>query len=182
MRVRADGGEGSGIAAQRCAPKAIAFAFVAAAWLLLDQLSKACADSFDVGARIAGPWLGIIELRLAHNTGGAWSMLSDSTMLLAIISVIVCLVVLVCFVIWARELSWLSTVALALVFAGGIGNAIDRFAHGYVIDFLCPVIIDFPIFNVADIGITCGIALFVVSLLLGAHGGRHATHPDGKDA
>ena len=50
--------------------------------------------------------------------------------------------------------------------AGGIGNAIDRFTLGFVVDFIEPTFIDFPIFNVADIGVTCGIILFIVSLLI----------------
>ena len=50
--------------------------------------------------------------------------------------------------------------------AGGIGNAIDRFTLGFVVDFIEPTFIDFPIFNIADIGVTCGIILFIVSLLI----------------
>ena len=53
-----------------------------------------------------------------------------------------------------------------LVVAGGIGNAIDRFTLGFVVDFIEPTFIDFPIFNIADIGVTCGIILFIVSLLI----------------
>lgn len=55
---------------------------------------------------------------------------------------------------------------MGLVAAGGIGNAIDRFALGYVVDFIQPLFIDFPVFNVADIGVTCGFVLLVLSLLL----------------
>ena len=47
-----------------------------------------------------------------------------------------------------------------------IGNAIDRFTLGFVVDFIEPTFIDFPIFNIADIGVTCGIILFIVSLLI----------------
>ncbi len=55
---------------------------------------------------------------------------------------------------------------MALVVAGGLGNAIDRFTLGYVVDFIEPVFIDFPVFNVADIGVTCGFVLFVVAMIL----------------
>ena len=50
--------------------------------------------------------------------------------------------------------------------AGGIGNALDRFTLGYVVDFIETTFIDFPVFNVADIGVTCGFVLFVLGLLL----------------
>ena len=53
-----------------------------------------------------------------------------------------------------------------LVVAGGIGNAIDRFSQGYVVDFIEPVFIDFPVFNVADIGVTCGFVLFLVGVIV----------------
>ena len=52
-----------------------------------------------------------------------------------------------------------------VVVAGGLGNAIDRFALGYVVDFIEPVFIDFPVFNVADIGVTCGFVLFFAGML-----------------
>ena len=60
-------------------------------------------------------------------------------------------------------------IGISLVVAGGIGNAIDRFTLGFVVDFIEPTFIDFPIFNVADIGVTCGIILFIVSLLIHEH-------------
>ena len=52
-----------------------------------------------------------------------------------------------------------------MVVAGGIGNAIDRFLMGYVVDFICADFIDFPIFNVADIGVTCGFVLLFIGLM-----------------
>ena len=54
-----------------------------------------------------------------------------------------------------------QTIGLALIIGGGFGNAIDRFALGYVIDFIETTFIKFPIFNVADMGVTCGIVIFL---------------------
>ena len=53
-----------------------------------------------------------------------------------------------------------------LLVAGGLGNALDRLTLGYVIDFIEPVFINFPVFNVADIGVTCGVVIFIVGLYL----------------
>jgi signal peptidase II len=47
-------------------------------------------------------------------------------------------------------------VALILIAAGAVGNFIDRLLNGYVIDFLYFALIDFPVFNVADIFVVCG--------------------------
>ena len=52
-----------------------------------------------------------------------------------------------------------------LVFAGAWGNCVDRLSHGYVIDFFYFILIDFPIFNVADIYVTVAAFLLVILLL-----------------
>ena len=51
------------------------------------------------------------------------------------------------------------------LFAGAVGNFIDRVVHNYVIDFFYFSLIDFPIFNVADIYVTCAVVLFVILFL-----------------
>ena len=53
-------------------------------------------------------------------------------------------------------------ITMAVVVAGAIGNLADRILHGYVIDFLYFSLIDFPIFNVADVYIVMGCLLFVI--------------------
>jgi signal peptidase II len=52
-----------------------------------------------------------------------------------------------------------------LIFAGAIGNFIDRLKQQYVVDFIYFSPIDFPVFNVADIYVTCGCALMIVLFL-----------------
>ena len=52
-----------------------------------------------------------------------------------------------------------------MIASGGIGNLIDRIRFGYVVDFLDFRLINFPIFNVADIFVTVGAALFIALLL-----------------
>lgn len=65
------------------------------------------------------------------------------------------------------ELSFLQVFALSIVVSGGIGNAIDRLFSGFVVDFICFDFIQFPVFNIADIGVTCGIVLLLVTMLKG---------------
>lgn len=141
------------------------FLVVALAWVLLDVATKRHFNAFAPGELVGGPYAGIFQLRLVHNTGGAWGIFDDATFALGVFSLVVCGVVLAYALASAKSSSPLLTGALALVFAGGAGNALDRFTLGYVVDFIEPVFIDFPVFNVADIGVTCGIALVLVALL-----------------
>lgn len=160
---------------------AILFAVTAAVWLAFDLVTKAAVDGYVPGKLIAGPFAGIFEFRLAHNTGGAWSLFNDSTLLLGFVSLLVCAVIVVYLFKIAPDSSRGMYFALGLVFAGGLGNAIDRFALGYVVDFIRPVFIDFPVFNIADIGVTCGIALFFILLLkemLSPHAEGDGVYPE----
>ena len=115
------------------------FVPLAALWLVLDIATKAYFNGFSVGQVVAGPFLGLVQFRLVHNTGAAWGMFDESTFALGVMSV--------------------------LVVAGGLGNALDRFTLGYVVDFIDTVFISFPTFNVADIGVTCGFVLFFAGML-----------------
>lgn len=141
------------------------FGLIVVIWLALDQATKFYFNSFELSEVIAGPFLGVFRFRLVHNTGAAWSMFSDSTFALGVFSLLICLLLLVYLFKMAPDSSLGETIGLSLVFAGGLGNAIDRFALGYVVDFIEPVFIEFPVFNVADIGVTCGFVVFFISLL-----------------
>ena len=55
--------------------------------------------------------------------------------------------------------------ALMLIASGAVGNLLDRILHQYVIDFIYVKVIDFPVFNVADIYVTIGAFLFAVIVL-----------------
>ena len=143
--------------------KIIIFCCIAVLWILFDQFTKLYFDS--IGNESIEFISGILNFSLVYNKGGAWGMFSDMTVVLAIFSLIVCAAVLVYVFAFAKDLPLVGYIGLALVFAGGIGNSIDRFIHGYVIDFLATQFIDFPVFNIADIGVTCGIVLFVFTLL-----------------
>lgn len=143
-----------------------AFFIITCVWVLLDQLTKSHFASMQPGGIIAGPFAGIIDIRLVHNTGGAWGIFSGNTTALGVFSLVVC-AVLMAYFFWQRnEVNACQTVGIALIVAGGIGNAIDRFMQGYVVDFIEFSFIDFPVFNVADIGVTCGFVLLFIGLFL----------------
>jgi len=103
-------------------------------------------------------------LTLHRNPGGAWGIFKDSSVLfLVLVPVIV--VFLVVAIIRNRD-RFLRAV-LGLILGGAIGNYIDRLAEGKVIDFLLFYIgsYPFPVFNAADIAVTCGTILLAVYVL-----------------
>jgi signal peptidase II len=60
----------------------------------------------------------------------------------------------------------MQKVSLTLIAAGGVGNMIDRFMFGHVTDMISFSIFP-PVFNVADIAVTCGCAMLILSLIIG---------------
>lgn len=145
----------------------LVFLGVTVVWFCLDMLTKSAINgAYEQGTVITDPILGLIRLHLVYNTGAAWGMFGDSTQVLAVMSLVVCAVLTAYLFFLSPRSGLLETVGVALVVAGGLGNAVDRFTLGYVVDFIEPVFIDFPIFNVADIGVTCGFVLFVLGMLL----------------
>ena len=136
-----------------------------AAWLALDQATKAWVNSYDLGDLIAGPFLGLVQFTLVHNTGMAWGLLEDSTIALGVLSIVVVAILAVYLLVCSAEMNLAETIGCSLVIAGGLGNAIDRFSLGYVVDFIEPIFIDFPVFNIADTGVTCGFVLFIAGFV-----------------
>lgn len=145
----------------------VLFCAVAVCWFALDRWSKLIADAHQVNQVFVKNVLNLFEFRLAHNTGAAWSMFSNSTLLLGVFSLLVCALILVYFFgIRKARMGALECLGIALVFSGGLGNAFDRLVNGYVVDFINATFISYPIFNVADIGVVCGIVLFFIGFLL----------------
>lgn len=100
----------------------------------------------------------IFELTYVENRGAAFGILQGGRVIFFIITFVVILGIL--YGIYklpttGRYMPLLTT--LSFVFAGAIGNFIDRLLQGYVVDFLYFSLIDFPVFNVADIYVTCSV-------------------------
>lgn len=122
-----------------------------------DQLTKGLIQQSMVLNQSIPVWDGIFSITYIHNTGAAFSMLAGKTQVLALFQVIIIGVILGYYIMKGRKSHPLLRISLAMIVAGGIGNLIDRLTLGYVVDFL-----DFhfwPIFNVADIGVSAGCVL-----------------------
>ena len=130
--------------------------------VLLDQITKAL-----VVERLADEPFSIIgdtvELRLSRNPGGAFSLLTGFTPVLAVLAAIVAIVLVR---VAQRAKDPVMVVALSLVLGGALGNLTDRvfrapgFLRGEVVDFVR--VGAFPSFNVADSAITVGAVLLLL--------------------
>ena len=133
--------------------------------VLLDQITKIVAEANLKEYQSVEIIKGFFDFTLCYNTGGAWSILSNATWLLALISV-VALGFMIYTLIKTNSLFYMIS---ASVFCGGlIGNLIDRLFNVGVVDFLDFNIFgyDFPVFNVADTFIVISAILIAVSMIL----------------
>lgn len=129
----------------------------------------------------------VLELTYVQNTGAAFSILSDHTWVLTLVSVV--MVAALVAVLWKKVITHpLGVFPLMAVIAGGVGNLIDRVAFGFVTDMFHTLFMEFAVFNVADIGITVGgvltalYAVFLYDKLEGKgsnHGGEGDRPADG---
>lgn len=104
---------------------------------------------------------GVFHITYTENTGAAFSMLSDKTTLLSVVTVAV--VGLLLFLLLSDKIRGkFACVLVALIASGGTGNLIDRIFRGSVTDMFDFRLINFAIFNVADIFVTCGALLFII--------------------
>ena len=107
------------------------------------------------------------SLYYVENPGAAFSILGNQTMLLIIVSV-VCLILIKEYIKEEKEFSNLSIISLGMIIGGTIGNLFDRILYKAVIDYLAFDIFkySFPVFNLADIAITVGAGLLLLSYFI----------------
>ncbi len=146
----------------------IPYLFLTFALILLDRWAKWwAASTLYVGQ--PEPLIGqSIRLTRVHNVGGAFGIFPGSGELFLAVSATVSLVLLALLLL-GRVRGILARVGMAVVLAGAVGNLIDRFLYGYVLDFF--EIRGFPVFNLADACITVGAGLIILHALIG--GDRH---------
>ena len=133
--------------------------------IIADQLVKYfVASGMSVGDT-AFSVLNLFDITYVQNQGAAFSILSGKLSVLSLISVVFCVGVIV-YWIKKKPTHPLLCTALTMMFAGAFGNAIDRIFRGFVVDYIQTTFITFPVFNIADIGITVGAALLVLYVIL----------------
>ena len=142
----------------------IGYLIFAVVWVALDQgvkfLVRAAIPLHTSQTFIPG----LFDLTYIRNTGAAFSILRSQTWLLTVLSGIAVVVLLVLLLRRAIP-SKLGMLSLSLLLAGAAGNFIDRLAFGYVTDMFQTTFMNFPVFNVADIGVVVGGFFLVLAVL-----------------
>lgn len=137
-----------------------------AAIIALDQVTKHFAELHLSPLGTSIPLIpGVFHLTSTHNTGAAWGMLPGFRWVFLPMTLIVCSLLIYAMIRHRGRLGVFSRVILAMLFAGAVGNAIDRTVFSYVRDFLDFRLINFPVFNVADSSLSVGCALLVLDSL-----------------
>ena len=133
----------------------VIFGLLGAALLGADQWVKAWVVGHLQMGETTSLFPGFLELMRVHNYGAAWSSFAGQKWLLLGVTGVILAAVL--WVLARRIVRHpLGICACCLILSGGIGNIIDRFRLGYVVDMLDCTFIAFPVFNVADCFVVCG--------------------------
>ena len=127
---------------------------LSALWVAVDQVVKYLVRTY-IPLYASVPFLPGMDLTYVQNTGAAFSLFSDHTWILALISLVMS--VLLALAVWKPLFRHpFGRTALALLLAGAVGNLIDRALQGYVVDMFHVLFMEFAVFNVADICVVVG--------------------------
>lgn len=150
--------------------------------VILDQLSKSYARAnlpIGTDVNVFDP---IFHFHYHENSGAAWGILQDHPWVFMTLSCVAIVAILVFLFLYRNKpLHPVLRYGLACIAGGGIGNMIDRFAKGYVVDFIEFGFFDFPIFNVADSFVTVGSFAIILYLIIDTVK-EYTQKTEGKDA
>ena len=139
-------------------------AFIVAVILFLDHVTKVATLENLAGSPTLVLIPGILGLQYVENTGMAFGMFANATELLIAFRIIG-MVVIALFIVFFDIQHLLGFISFAMVLGGGIGNIIDGFRYGFVVDMIKTLFVDFPVFNFADCFITVGEFVLIGYLL-----------------
>ena len=147
--------------------KRVGFALISFILLILfDQRTKSLAVANLMNQEPFVIVKDVFQLRYLENRGAAFGMMQGQQTFFVISALLA--VVIITYVYfklpWEKRFHSLRAVVLFIA-AGAVGNLIDRLVLGYVVDFFYFELIDFPIFNVADIYVTCATVILALLIL-----------------
>ena len=105
----------------------------------------------------------LFRLELVKNYGAAFNIFSGSRIFLSCISIIFS-ILLIFLILRKKNLCAIDQYSYSFILGGTIGNGIDRIYKGFVVDFINLNIIDFPVFNIADISINIGFIFLLYNI------------------
>jgi signal peptidase II len=130
--------------------------------VILDRLSKVWIMQTFLLEQTRPLVKGIFHITYITNTGAAFSLFTQGAGWLRWLSLLVSLG-LMAIAIWGPPMSRWEQMGYGFILGGAIGNGIDRFVFGHVVDFLDFRLINFPVFNIADVSINLGIACLLIA-------------------
>ncbi len=134
--------------------------------IALDQWTKLLAIQHLKGKGAYTLLEGVLEFQFFTNTGIAWSMLEGQVLFILFMGFFFLAVMLFCVIKLPDKKKFrILYVLFGLLTGGAIGNMVDRIRLGYVVDFIYVSLIDFPIFNVADMCIVISIIILAILYL-----------------
>ena len=134
--------------------------------ILADQLTKLWALAELRGSEGISVITGIFELQYLENRGAAFGILQNHQVLFLLITVLAAVLLTYIYARIPDDKKYIPLrICYVLLMAGAFGNMIDRAFRGYVVDFFYFNLIDFPIFNVADIYVTVTMVLLMGLIL-----------------
>lgn len=135
-------------------------------FVFLDQRAKSLAALYLKGQSSRRLISNVLELRYLENNGAAFSMLEGKQGFLIVLTILFLLFGI--FVLYRTKVSrrmMAFHLTILLLISGAVGNLIDRMLHGYVVDFIYFSLIDFPIFNFADIYVTISVIALIIEMV-----------------
>lgn len=134
--------------------------------VLLDQAAKQAAQKLLRGREAFPVIQGIFELQYLENRGSAFGLLQGRRIFFLLMAGLMLFFIPYVYsrIPFTKRFRYLRIIAI-LFLSGAAGNAADRLLHGYVIDFFYFSLIDFPVFNVADIYVTVSTFLLIILIL-----------------
>jgi lipoprotein signal peptidase len=137
-----------------------------AALVSIDQWTKGLAVEYLKNQPAVSLIPGWLELQYSENRGAAFGLLQDGRIFFLIITVVVLIAMAWFYFRIPEKKRYLPImILLPIIAAGAIGNMIDRLLNGFVVDFVYLSIINFPIFNLADIFVSWSAVLLIILLI-----------------
>ena len=103
----------------------------------------------------------LFKIDFVKNYGAAFNIFNGSRIFLSIISIVFS-IILIFLILRKNSSNYYENYSYALLLGGTVGNGIDRIINGFVIDFINLNIINFPVFNIADISINVGFIILLI--------------------
>lgn len=134
--------------------------------VLIDQITKKLAIKHLKDKPDINLINGVFELKYLENRGAAFGMMQNQKVLFIIMAAIMLFVVMYILIKLPDSKRHIPLeICMIMIGAGAIGNLVDRCINTYVVDFFYFVLINFPIFNVADIYVTVSCAILIIVVL-----------------